>query len=525
MQHLTTRVVIVALLVLVIIAAIPTDATAQTDRDYWPTGEWRTSAPAAQGMDAALLEQMLAHIDADALPVDSVIVVRHGYIVLEEYPNPFYGPGSKHNLYSTTKSVTSALIGVALEQGFIDSTAQRVVDFFPDREIAHLDARKQAMTLEHLLTMSAGFEWEGPDDYNHSWGDALRSDNPIQFVLDQPMAYDPGDVWVYNGGCSHLLSAILTATTGQSTLDFARETLFGPLGITNVRWPRDPQNIYFGGQDIWLTPPDMARFGYLFLNDGVWDGQQIVSADWVARSSATAFTLDDGGLGYGYQWWTYPELGVYGAWGAFEQRIFVIPDLDMVVVFTAENRVPTGDPGEYQEGPGFAAGLLTRYILPAVEGYDRAANHYADHGFAFDHPPARYVFDQDNSAAQGDLTIDFFDSRVNVGWSTAEIMQTQFGITADTIGPDIFFAQVPFATPTGTPATLTTGGGYDVTYQPFVWEQAEYDIVRPGMVGTWHCAASDRFFYIALQSRFAHTAPDYLLREFEYTLASFDCAA
>lgn len=518
------RVVITIMAAFMVAAALPVHITAQPDRDYWPTDEWRTSTPEAQGMDAARLDQMLAVIHDDALPVDGVIVVRHGYVVLEVYPNPFFGPGSKHNLYSTTKSITAALIGIAIKQGFIEGTGQRLVDFFPDRDIAHLDVRKEAITLEHLLTMSAGFAWEGPDDYHHSWGDALRSGNPIQFVLDQPMAHDPGTVWTYNGGGSHLLSAILTATTGQSTLEFARDHLFGPLGITNVRWPIDPQGYYFGGQDIWLTPRDMARFGYLFLNDGHWDGQQILPADWVTRSSVPAFDLG-GGLGYGYQWWIYPKLGVYGAWGAFEQRIFVIPDLDMVVVFTAENRIPTGDPGEYREGPEFVAALLARYIMPAAADYERTASRYADHGFAFDHPPARYVFDQDNTDALGDLEIDVFDGLINVGWITTAIMQDQFGLTPPDVGPDVVFAQMPFATPTGTPATLTTGGGDTVTTQPFVWEQDDPALTRPGMLGIWHCAATDRVFYVTLQSRFEHTPPDDLLHDFERLLASFDCDA
>jgi CubicO group peptidase (beta-lactamase class C family) len=287
-------------------------------------------------------------------------------VVLEEYPNPIFGPGRPHLLYSTTKSVTSALIGIAIDRGTIESVDQRVVDFFIDRSIANLDPRKQSLTLEHLLTMSCGFEWEGPDDQLHTWGQALASRNPIQFMLDQPMASDPGSEWYYNGGCSHLLSAILTEASGRSALDFARQYLFDPLGITQVEWPRDWQGYYFGGQDIWLTPRDMAKFGYLFLREGEWDGRQIIPADWVAQSSETRFHLG-GGMGYGYQWWTLPELGAYYAAGAYEQRIYVLPDLDLVVVFTADNRVEGERPGEIRDGPPITPQWLADYVIPACE--------------------------------------------------------------------------------------------------------------------------------------------------------------
>ena len=222
-----------------------------------------SAASEEQGVDLTKLNEMMDVIEELDLPVDSVVVVRHGHIVFEQYPNPKYGPNDKHLLYSVTKSFTSALIGIAIEEGFIESVDQKVVDFFPEEPIANLDARKQSLTLEHLLTMSCGFEWEGPDDGLHTWGDANRSGDPVQFVLNLPMASDPGTEWVYNGGCSHLLSAILTKTTGESTLEFARKYLFEPLGITDVRWPRDPQGIYYGGQDIWLTPRDMVKFGQL----------------------------------------------------------------------------------------------------------------------------------------------------------------------------------------------------------------------------------------------------------------------
>jgi CubicO group peptidase (beta-lactamase class C family) len=169
------------------------------------------------------------------------------------------------------------------------------------------------------------------------------------------MQYEPGTVWYYNGGCSHLLSAILTSTTGNSTLNFAFEHLFTPLGITDVIWPRDPQRIYYGGQDIWLNSHDMAKIGYLFLNNGTWDGEQIISKEWIINSTQTSFVFNED-EGYGYQWWTYPgEFSGYFAYGYNEQKIIILPKEDLVVIFTAELENSWVEPH-----------LLRTYILPSI---------------------------------------------------------------------------------------------------------------------------------------------------------------
>lgn len=316
-------------------------------------------------MNSTLLNQVMEHIDERGFAIDSVLVVRHGYIVLEEYPSPAYNQDMLHELYSVTKSFTSALVGIAIQQDSIKSTDQKVLDFFPGRTIANLDARKQSLTLEHLLTMTAGLEWDewtypymdsqGNTDFRNTYVQMMFSADSVQFVLDQPMANDPGTRWVYNSGASHLLSAIIEQTTKYPTLDFAREFLFGPLGISDVIWTQHHQGPYFGGHGLCLRPRDMAKFGYLYLNDGTWDGEQIVPAEWVATSTETSsFPWEH--TGYGYQWWTLPEIGVYEASGLFGQEILVVPDYDMVVVFTANIR----------QGPNPELGILQRFILPAV---------------------------------------------------------------------------------------------------------------------------------------------------------------
>ena len=347
--------------------------------------DWTYAAPEEQGIDSGRLEQMREIIDGLELPIDSVVVIRSGQIVFEHYPDPIRNNvNRKHNLYSTTKSVTSILIGIAIDMGFIESVDQRVIDFFPDRKINNVDERKRCMTLEHLLTMTSGLEWEGPDDIYHSWGRAIMSGDPVQYTLDQPMAHEPGEVWYYNGGCSHVLSAILTKTTGMSTLQFARQHLFGPLGITRVRWPRDPNGIYYGGQDIWLTPHGMAKLGQFYLDSGIWQGEQIVSSEWVDGSTQTHAPSWWGG--YGYQWWTFPEAGIFFAAGAFEQRIYVSPELDLVVVFTSSNMAEgtRESAGERTEGPPIVDWLLGGFILPSCNTYE--PTEYKDFGFSLTVP-------------------------------------------------------------------------------------------------------------------------------------------
>jgi len=385
---------------------------------------WQQGDPDRHGIDTAPLEQMRQIIDGLDLPIDSVVVVRHGKIVFEHFPDPSTGGANRmHNLYSVTKSVTSILIGIAIEKGFIEGVDQRVVGFFPNRTIANLDERKERMTLEHLLTMTSGLEWQGPDDMFHSWGAGIRSGDPVQYALDRPMAYEPGDVWYYNGGCSHLLSAILTKVTGMSTLAFARQHLFIPLGIISVRWPRDPHGIYYGGQDIWLTPYDMAKLGQLYLNGGVWDGERIVPLDWIEASTQSIDFPWTGG--YGYQWWLYPESGIYYASGAFEQRIYVIPEYDMVVVFTASNWPSGITAGERTEGPPIVDWLLARFVLPSCDAYSPAR--YADFGFALEIPHLMNAWPQGwhgarlPSEAAGFVSLEFGGSpyeMAGVQWST-----------------------------------------------------------------------------------------------------------
>lgn len=284
-------------------------------------------------MDSEMLADMLETIEEQDSDVDGVVVVRNGYMVVDTAVYPFE-PGSRHIIYSCTKSVVSALVGIAIDHGYIQDVEQPVLDFFPERTAANLAANKKAMTLEHVLTMSTGLKCQ--DSYLYRWRglrEMKQNKDWVQFVLDLPMLEEPGARFEYCNGASFLLSAIIQETTGMNALAFANEHLFGPLGITDVQWLSNPQGITIGWSDLYMTPHDMAKVGYLYLNEGLWDVEQVVSAEWVKASTREHIpaTLEDG---YGYQWWV-DDSGFYMALGYAGQFIFVAPEKDMVVVFVS----------------------------------------------------------------------------------------------------------------------------------------------------------------------------------------------
>ncbi|MGD8968925.1 MAG: serine hydrolase, partial [Anaerolineae bacterium] len=183
----------------------------------------------------------------------------------------------------------------------------------------------------------------------------MQASDWVQFTLDRRMEAEPGTRWTYNGGASHLLSAIVQETTGMTALEFAKEHLFGPLGISEVVWSGGNQGRNYGGSGLQMTPHDMAKFGYLYLNEGLWDGKQIVPAAWVEASTTNHSPTP--GVYYGYQWWVMPWAGYYSAIGARGQYIVVLPELDMVVVFTSDL------PPEDQHIPLL---LLAFYVVPSA---------------------------------------------------------------------------------------------------------------------------------------------------------------
>ena len=335
-----------------------TTTSSVTNGTHWPTGDWRTALPQTQGLDPEKLQQMFEAIEDQNMALHGVVIVRNGYIVAETYYPP-YDQDTRHELYSCTKSFISALVGIAIAEsapeGALEEVDEPALACFPTHDFANTDTSKSAMTIEHLLTMTSGLDWsEGDPIYRQLWG----SRDWVQFILDRPMAAAPGSQFNYNSGCSHVLSAIVAKRSGVLTQDFAQEHFFEPLGISNYNWDRDANGLAIGGWGLQITPRDMAKFGYLYLNEGAWDEQQIVPAAWV-QASTTAHVETEQTFGYGYQWWTYPKWGAYTARGRYGQLIFVIPEYELVVVFTA---------GIDSDAPLIA--LIEDFIVPAVQSTD-----------------------------------------------------------------------------------------------------------------------------------------------------------
>ncbi len=332
-------VIIILILVAVAIAAVliwqavKPSASEVPAPDYWPTTGWRSSTPEAQGIDSDKLTELLLAIREKNIQVHSLLVIRSGYVVTNATFYPYDGQ-TVHNVASVTKSMMTTLIGIAIDQGKLDLD-DKMVSFFPDRSIANLDQRKEDITVRHLASMSSGLDCTAEAD-ELTLKEMVASPDYVQFVLDRKVPWEPGEQFVYCSPAIHLLSPILQQATGMTTLDFARQYLFEPLGFGEVMWPRDPQGYYDGWADVSLHPHDMAKLGFLFLHKGQWDGKQIVSRHWVevATQVQVATTAEDVDP-YGYGWWMVPDIeGVYRADGRGGQYIFVLPQWDMIVVTT-----------------------------------------------------------------------------------------------------------------------------------------------------------------------------------------------
>jgi CubicO group peptidase (beta-lactamase class C family) len=306
----------------------------------WPIPEWQMSTPEEQGMDSAELEKIIAYGKTKSF--DSLLIARHGHIVLDAYYAPYTGD-IPHNLNSATKSVVSSLVAILRKDGLLLSFEHPVLDLFADRDVANVDERKRVITVQHLLDMTSGLEWdEGFEGgREQSMIDMRRSPDWVKFILDRPMSsHVLGELFYYNSGNSHLLSAIVAKLTGTATVTYANAKLLGPLGIAPPFWRRDPQGIAIGGFGLSLRPHDMAKIGYLYLRQGEWAGQQVLPAEWVdtvnhatIRMNATA----DAGLTYHNQFWALPDRHVFMAVGYHCQVIMVFPDLDIVAAMTARD--------------------------------------------------------------------------------------------------------------------------------------------------------------------------------------------
>jgi CubicO group peptidase (beta-lactamase class C family) len=321
--------------------------------------DWSIASPESVSMDETRLCGIAARLQLTGSEVHSVVVARRGKLVFEQYfpglDQPWgekeaireFTATSIHDMRSASKSVISLLVGIAIDRKLIASADEPVFKFFPEYQAAK-QAGWNSITLRHLLTMSSGIKW----DETLPWSDPKNDEphlafdaDPLRYVLSKPVAAPPDTLWVYNGGGTDLLGNILERVSGKSLAEFAGEALFWPLGITDFEWKNYPKNGKIAAAaGLRLRPRDAAKIGQLVLNRGTWNGQRIVSDDWIEKSITPRFQAAGyfgGTLFYGYQWWMgrslagAKEVKWVAAFGWGGQRIFIVPDLEMVMMTTA----------------------------------------------------------------------------------------------------------------------------------------------------------------------------------------------
>lgn len=310
--------------------------------------DWEVSTPEEQGLEPGIVAAALEA--GEALPyLKALLVVRNGVLVGERY----YGdtlPTDANTVLSVSKSFLSALVGIAEREGYL-TIDQPMMDFFPDYVSAGIDPKKLDITIRQLLTMTAGFPY---DDHDGHWSRWMPSPDWLGFCLELPLADDPGEAWHYSTCSTHIGSALLTRAVGMSTLEFAQEHLFDPLGIAIGGWRRDPDGYYRGGWDMYFTPRDLARFGHLYRKKGKLDGERIIPRKWVRKTTRRNVRGEPWGpmdsWGYGYWWWTgrgseihrmYFALGYGGQW------VINIRKLDMTIVATTDANYGWESAGEH----------------------------------------------------------------------------------------------------------------------------------------------------------------------------------
>ena len=309
--------------------------------DYTPLpGEdWGVSTPAEQGLDPMLVAE-LYHNAAELETLYGLLVVKDGYLIAEDY----FNEGSvdqKALLQSVAKSFTSALVGLALDQGCLTKVDQKMIDFFPDFADQIVDPRKKQITIRDMLQMRSGYP---PEESDPALWEAVWSGDYVHLVADAPLTSEPGTEFQYSNLTAHWLGVIVARACDTDLKSFGQEHLFDPLGAEIGNWKKDLDGYNWAAGEIHVTARDAAKFGMLYLNDGQFEGNQIIPADWVRDSLQTYSedAYDNIGdfrdIGYGYQWWS-AEVGdhhVNFAWGHGGQLIVLLDDLNMVVVVTAD---------------------------------------------------------------------------------------------------------------------------------------------------------------------------------------------
>ena len=324
--------------------------------------------------DMSIMDDAIKQIEKNSFgEIHSVLVAYENNLFIEEYfPGKAFNGGytkfdinTPHSLASVTKSITSILIGIAVDKGFIKNIDDSILNYYPDYDKDDKEV-KSAITIRHLLTMTAGLEWDEQSfSYESLSNDIVRfsrHEDPIAFVLDRPIKDPAGEVFNYCGGCTNLLGDIIFRSSGLKADVFAEKYLFGPLGINSAAWVKKSNETIFMSGDIKLLPRDLFKLGVLFLNQGVWQGKRIVSENWISESTAMHINFDDNSTnGYGFQWWiqTKPDF-VYAASGWGDQLLAVVPDKKMVYVITA---------GNYNH-EGRHIRLIKEYLVPLIKTAD-----------------------------------------------------------------------------------------------------------------------------------------------------------
>lgn len=326
---------------------------------YWPTYDWKSCRPEEVGMDSKLLLRAYDYTADPDVYTRGLVIIRKGYIVGEAYFSNF-DLSSRHPSYSVAKSFMSALIGIGIDRRIFESVDEPIYLYYPElnqkkgmrvrsyfpQDLPYLRAQ-QRITIENLLTMTSGLEWNEDDLSNVTANDVVLmalQENYVQYVLNKPIIHEPGTIWNYSSGDSMLLSGLFNRALGISAYQFGLEQLFSPIGIPQIVWENDPAGHTIGGWGIEATVREYAKFGYLYSKGGEWEDRQVVPRGWVYQSVQP---ISENMNHYGYSWWLRPSLGGYDgslisddtffARGLFTQEIFVIPSKDLVIVRMADD--------------------------------------------------------------------------------------------------------------------------------------------------------------------------------------------
>jgi len=332
------------------------NVSAQTKEIYFPSDDWITTTPEDQGMNSKLINELYEFIDNYNLNIQSILVSRNGFIVNESYlydakvieEQKFITPspeitrknGTLHVLYSCTKSMVSLLVGIAIDKGYINSVNDTFFGIFPDKwDPIYGDETKKNITIEDLLTMRSGFQWDEWTDTFLTW---WQYNNSLDYVLKKPLAFPPGSWFEYSSGNTHLISAIIQNKTGMKTSEFARQNLFTPIGIKDDEWEWDEnswewgtgplENISYGGWGLFMTPRAMTRIGLLCLTNGNWNGTQLIPESYITSATSKHVQYPP----YGYSFWLKNGDYYYAA-GYLGQFLVIIPEYNIVLAIFSES--------------------------------------------------------------------------------------------------------------------------------------------------------------------------------------------